>query len=231
MIDEFIPAAHLKKRYQVHGYFYDVHLEAQHLSCRSVLEIVRNDRAPVGPESLPDAVVIMMNPGSSKPLSGKSATIAHGRLLKFPGSLEEAKPDTTQYQVMRVMHYQDWGHVRVLNLSDLREAKSPIFAKKYLSLESEYGYGEHSIFSPARGDELATALKRKKGAPIMCAWGTSEKLASLIAQCMKAIRKHGPIVGLKKAGAPDRYFHPLPNLQVDKVAWVANIVALLASAQ
>ena len=86
---------------------------------------------------------------------------------------------------MRVMHYQNWGHVRVLNLSDLREAKSPIFAKKYLSLESEYGYGfeygygEHSIFCPARADELATALKRKKGAPIMCAWGTSEKLASL----------------------------------------------------
>lgn len=69
----FIPAKTLKAKYDVFGYFYSVEVGTKTVvDCRSVLEIVEKTHAPEKTSVLsnrkPDAVFIMMNPGSSRPL-------------------------------------------------------------------------------------------------------------------------------------------------------------------
>ena len=47
------------------------------------------------------------------------------------------QPDNTQYQVMRVAVACGWSHVRVLNLSDLRDPKSGSFLERVNALEDD----------------------------------------------------------------------------------------------
>jgi hypothetical protein len=66
----FTPAQQLKDKYHVFGHFYSVRVAATKVvDCRSVLEIVEKPHAQentsVLSRSKPDAVFIMMNPGSS----------------------------------------------------------------------------------------------------------------------------------------------------------------------
>ena len=76
-MSNFIYAAELKKTFRCYGHFYRLNIEGQEpLLCRSVLEITSLPReavgaatdpddlfaAPSAERSLPDAVVIMMNP-------------------------------------------------------------------------------------------------------------------------------------------------------------------------
>ena len=46
-----------------------------------------------------------MNPGSSQPLVPVDNRIHTGAVHELRVSLVPTKPDTTQYQVMRVMHF------------------------------------------------------------------------------------------------------------------------------
>lgn len=230
MKTEFIKAADLKKKYAIFGNFYARKINAaHHITGRNVLEIVSHDICPLLAKDvepmLPDAVVIMMNPGSSEPLEdiGYQPTLSRNAAIDY--NLVSTKPDTTQYQVMRVMHYLEWQHVRVINLSDLREAKSPLFIKKFGLLERELDFHLHSIFAPQRSDELAAALKRKPNAPLINGWGVSEKLDPLIARALPALPKPETMFGIVKPDlTPLKYFHPLPTLQRDKNLWVENIV-------
>ncbi|MFM9962027.1 MAG: hypothetical protein ACKV2Q_12470 [Planctomycetaceae bacterium] len=132
----FIPAEELKSRYDVFGHFYSVRVSRNTVvHCRSVLEIVEQADSPdelsVLSKQKPDAVFIMMNPGSSRPLVAVNNRIDAEELHELPISLVPTKPDTTQYQVMRLMHHCEWRHVRVLNLSDLRCSKSAEFFKQF----------------------------------------------------------------------------------------------------
>jgi hypothetical protein len=224
---DFIYAKDLKKLFQVRGHFYDVLVGGKRVPCRSVLEIVRAAPLGHGPTTDPDAIVVMMNPGGSKPLSSVPDLADHTQLWSTQKKLVLTKPDVTQYQIMRVMYFCRWNYVRVLNLSDLREASSASFVKQYRVLEQKHEYMKHSIFSTARAAELSTHLKRSTGAPIISAWGTSPQLAPLIGRCARRIRKHGDFIGLPHHEGEDRYLHPLPHLQIDKRAWVDSMVDLI----
>lgn len=129
---EFIPADELKRKFGVFGHFYSVLVAPKNVvECRSMLEIVVSEYDPKTTATLssrkPDAVFIMMNPGSSRPLTEVDNRIHAKAIHELPISLVPTKPDTTQYQVMRVMHHCEWRHVRVLNLSDLRCPQSSVF--------------------------------------------------------------------------------------------------------
>ena len=119
-------------------------------------------------------VFIMMNPGSSRPLAEVDNSIHAEAIHDLTITLVPAKPDTTQYQVMRVMHYFEWRHVRVLNLSDLRCPQSGLFFKQFKGLEEEHLFDSHSVFSDRRTDELA--LKLTSGISVIRAWGVSPNL-------------------------------------------------------
>ncbi|WP_442484455.1 DUF1643 domain-containing protein [Aeoliella sp. SH292] len=175
-------------------------------------------------KKVPDAVFIMMNPGSSKPLIGVNQQINSGAINKLKVSLVPSMPDTTQYQVMRIMHFKGWRHVRVLNLSDIRSPKSPEFIKMFQRLENDFGFESHSVFSEQRNDELRAKLPRRRHLSIVLAWGVSDRLAPLIERCMKQLPKEKKFFGLMQPGTTNRYRHPLPSLIKDQRSWVDEMM-------
>lgn len=232
---QFIPAEDLKSKYGVFGHFYSIEFAPKNIvDCRSVLEIVAKGSAPDDTarisERKPDAIMIMMNPGSSKPLVAVDNHVHAKWIQDLPVSLVSTKPDTTQYQVMRLMHYCDWRHVRVLNLSDLRCSKSNAFFKQYKALEID-GFDSHSIFSKRRANELASKLTRHKAVPVIRAWGVSSELDILIDRCTSRLAKSKTIKGLLKEDMENKYLHPLPSLQSQKRLWVDRMIEQLLGAK
>ena len=227
MMVRFIPAEELKKTYGVFGHFYSVQVAPKKVvECRSVLEIVETDHAPKKTTDLshrkPDAVFIMMNPGSSRPLTEVNNRIHAKAIHELPISLVPTKPDTTQYQVMRLMHYCEWQHVRVLNLSDLRCPKSGVFFKQFKELEEDLSFDAHSVFSDRRNDELASKLVN--GISVIRAWGVSPHLDPLIDRCIAKLTRAKAVRGLMKEGTTNKFLHPLPSLQSQQVEWVNRMV-------
>lgn len=224
---EFIRAEDLKRKFTVFGHFYSVQVAPEQLvECRSVLEIVESEFVPQKSGALsgrtPDAVFIMMNPGSSRPLAAVDNCIHARAVHKLAVSLVPTKPDTTQYQVMRVMHCCHWRHVRVLNLSDLRCSKSGLFFKQCKGLEEDHLFDAHSVFSERRADELA--LKLIDGIPVVCAWGVSPHLDPLIDRCRAKLTKANTVRGLLKDGTTNKFLHPLPSLQSQQMDWINRMV-------
>jgi len=221
----FIPASELKQDYGVFGHFYSVELASQEVvDCRSVLEIADKSCTGNGYEGLsqrqPDAVFIMMNPGSSKPLVEVDNHIPARTIHKLSVVLVPTKPDTTQYQVMRLMHFQEWRHVRVLNLSDIRSPKSAEFIKRFQRLEAESKFEAHSVFADARTDELSFKLPQNKRIPVVLAWGISDKLSPLIERCMPRLSGRRNLRGVLEPGTTNKYRHPLPSLQKAQRHWL-----------
>ncbi|MBU0971061.1 MAG: DUF1643 domain-containing protein [Proteobacteria bacterium] len=224
----------LKKSFGVFGHFYSVDLSSgERIECRSVLEIAAKTHTPPDINLLSkkaaDAVFIMMNPGSSRPLEAVEHVISEKQAADLNVSLVSTMPDTTQYQVMRLMHYCSWSHVRVLNLSDLRNPRGGDFAVQYRDIEDRTGFKAHSLFSDERGGERICKLKRKSRAPIVFAWGVSPDLEPLIERCLAKVSGMPGCTGLLKPQTLNRYFHPLPTLQRAKMQWVDNMVTLINS--
>jgi hypothetical protein len=223
----FLPAESLKHRFDVFGHFYSVIVAPKRvIECRSVLEIVHSESAPLLAASLahrtPDAVLIMMNPGSSRPMTAIDNRIQRRAMHRLPVSLVPAKPDTTQYQIMRLMHFCEWKHVRILNLSDLRCSRSNEFFRQFRELETETAYEEHSIFAPQRQEELAQKLVGN--VPVIRAWGVSPHLNPLIDRSLRGRPETTADKGLLKAGTTNKFLHPLPSLQSQKRAWLNRMV-------
>lgn len=231
---EFIPAAKLKGSYEVFGHFYSVDLKSgERIDCRSVLELITPQRKPSNlgllAEQLPDAIFIMMNPGSSEPLEEVHHIVPEDGIGQLEISLVRTKPDITQYQVMRAMHYCGWAHVRVLNLSDMRDPQSGKFVERYSQIERSTGFTAHSLFSDERACELARKLVKNPQTPVVCAWGVSPDLEPLIDRCLARVSKLPGLTGLLKPETRNKYFHPLPTLQSGKIKWVDDMVALINS--
>lgn len=123
---------------------------------------------------------------------------------------------------MRLMHRFGWQHVRILNLSDIRQPKSNQFFQIAMELEEIELLG-HSIFSDTRQNELRKKLNLKAKAPVICAWGVSPMLTNLATQCIGRLSRSEKVVGLRKADVIHGYYHPLPSLQAAKEKWVADM--------
>lgn len=231
---EFIYAADLKKRFTCYGHFYElVLMNGDRAKCRSVLEIVDPSIPQDNPSDIsemePDVVVVMMNPGSSHPKD-----IFHiDEEIEYPrdrGSMRKelvlTQPDNTQYQVMRVAVHRNWKHIRVLNLSDLRDPKSGSFLQKVDALSGIMGGHVHSMFCRERADELAHSLKRKSRTPILSGWGQDAGLIPLAAQCMKRLEGE-PVCTVTSDVHPLLNAHPSPMLQSKKLQWLESVVGEL----
>ena len=229
MTNSFTYAGQLKKRYRCYGHFYAWEQSGFELPSRSVLEIVDRTQLDVAPESLSsrpaDAVVIMMNPGSSRPLEGGPIPQLSSPLAIDEKSLVLTQPDNTQYQLMRIGLLQQWAHIRVLNLSDLREPKSVQFIKKINALENVRGGGLHSIFAPERSQECEQALARKRD-PLLLGWGQHLDLVPLAAQCMARL-EGARTLGVPSALHPLLNAHPSPMMQQQKEQWLASMIEAL----
>ena len=228
---EFMYAAELKKRFTCYGHFYELALmNGETEKCRSVLEIVdtavpQNDPSAIS-EVKPDVVVIMMNPGSSRPkVEGHVDEV-----LEYPASgnpmkkkLVLTQPDNTQYQVMRVAVSRDWKHIRVLNLSDLRDPKSGSFLQKAAALSGLIGGHVHSLFCEERAEECARSLERKTKTPILLGWGQDTGLLPMVELCLEKISGQ-PICTVPSDLHPLLNAHPSPMLQKKKLQWLETIL-------
>jgi hypothetical protein len=237
---DFIYAAELKKTFRCYGHFYRLHVEgvAPQL-CRSVLEITseagfrtdpsnlfRNSNAA---QSLPDAIAIMMNPGSSHPIEeGDTNSLLTMPLpAGFHKPLILTQPDNTQYQIMRIMVSMHWKHIRVLNLSDLRDPKSPSFIARTQKLAAAQPSGPtHSLFCKTRTIEREAMLHRKTGAPFIIGWGQDSGLIPLAKQCLSCLEGER-IIAVPAGTDPVLTAHPSPMLQKKKEAWLEAILQAL----
>ena len=231
---EFLYAAELKKRYKCYGHFYElVMMSGERVKCRSVLEIVDTAIPQENPSDIsemkPDVVAVMMNPGSSHPrdIYHMDAEIAYPQAgWRARKELVLTQPDNTQYQLMRVAVAKGWRHIRVLNLSDLRDPKSGSFLQKVEGLGEMMGGHTHSIFCRERSAEYSHALLRRDRAPILLGWGQDAGLIPLAEQCLKCLE--GESTRTVSSGVhPLLNAHPSPMLQSKKLLWLDRMMAEL----
>lgn len=180
--------------YQIDGYKFRSHLDIQKFNSS---------------RKTPDVIVVLMNPGSSRPING----------VDNASEATEAIPDRTQSQIMLVMLSCGFEYARILNLSDIREPKSNEFYKKMVELESK-GIA-HSIFDDRRKEDLSKLWVND--VPVIFGFGVSHKLKKLALKALEVCKVQKPY-GVQKSGVVHGYFHPLPPIYSKQQEWV-NIVS------
>lgn len=224
------PAETLKKDFVAYGRYYQLQLGGiGERRMRSVLEIAHRELNidPAELEKQPaNAVVIMMNPGGSRPSSDDA--LINERPDAERHGLVAAVPDRTQYQIMRLMRCFNWMHVRVLNLSDIVEPKSSLFYP-LIARSEKVGFSRHSIFAPDREQECKYRLSRMQRSPIICAWGVNKSLAPLAHRVLARTDERAALCGFQKKGYKDRYYHPLPQSRSRQEQWLVNAKGVICS--
>jgi hypothetical protein len=216
---EFIRACELKKKFSVFGHFYKLKIGRALFDCRSVLEIVLIGTS-VGNLSRPCAVVVMMNPGSATPVD---KNYVEDELLpsdisssSWSKELIPTNPDLAQYQIMRLMLLEGWNHVRILNLSDLRNPRSSSFSDDFCRANNLDSSNPHSMIDPSRRSELLTYCN---DAPyIIAGWGREKVLYESAENFLNAIESVSGI----DVGYPN-YYYPSPSFHKYKIYWLENI--------
>ncbi len=218
----FIVANDLKPIYGVIAQFEDRNIDEVEFKCRSKL-IIYNIKG-IYSSSKPDAFVVMMNPGSSQPIEEQQSKSTYS-VVQLLGLTEEGfldtKPDNTQYQIMRVMQVRGWNYIVVLNLSDIRNAKS----EEFLSKINDYPDGL-SIFSNSRKDELTSLLCHNTEAPIIAAWGIDRRLRDLISKATSCLSDRNICGRLKD---DQFYYHASSIRYQDKLKWLSECIESLPS--
>ena len=215
---EFVYADELKRSFSVRGHFYDVEIAGKVFPCRSVLEIIANagDSEATG---VPDAVVIMMNPGSSRPLDisyiPKCYSVSDVLDGGWSRELIPARPDNAQYQLMRLMLLKRWKHVRVLNLSDLRNGNSGSFSVDFEDAQKRDPSSPHSIIHPKRLGGLQRDCAGSSR--IVAAWGSTEVLRNAAIAFLSEI----PGVQGLQLDYP-WYRYPSPYRKDQKIDWLIS---------
>ncbi|EMY8533559.1 DUF1643 domain-containing protein [Bacillus paranthracis] len=215
----------MKSEFAYFGHFYELFLGNYTVRCRSVLEIVRVKEG-VNQESAVDAVVIMMNPGSSEP-SNEGNPVERIDIENFVMDFNSRKlvrtiPDLTQSRITKIMDYKNWNHVRVLNLSDIREKKSGELSKKIREFEKKNLSMVHSIFSPQRKKERFNLISRE--VPVIVAWGGIPCTHKYMERCLVELESRQiKVFGIFSNEEKRYYHHPLTT----KLSWCSKMKELL----
>ena len=213
-------ASQLLAIFAVYGRFYEKRIAGVPEQLRDRLEI-----APIAwsihevVDREPDLLVVMMNPGASRPLDALWSQSSESGFVP-------TQPDRTQYQIMHLLLAAQkaglsWQHARVLNLSDLRTPKSAIFLEK---LNRYMDDDSHSLFSKTRTSER-DALFGCRTTPVLCAWGMSPQFGALAARALAAASGH-PLLGLSADGLA--YRHPLPQRHDLQLQWSDLVAAQIS---
>ena len=210
---------------RIHGHFYRFDDCQEQYSGRSTLEIVRTPFLSVDEFlcSVPDIVVIMMNPGSSEPRDPQlnPELVADPALVHHNPLLVDTIPDETQCSILQLMEHKSLSHVRVLNLSDIREANSAELLKK-LTRENP-NIGRHSIFSETRCHELQLRLRATLCLAVL-AWGKDTRLRFLAEACVNALPPNYKRLGQRVHQDYHLYSHPWQRSARAKAEWIDAII-------
>lgn len=209
----------LREKYHCYGHFYNLIVNKKSILCRSVLEIVEagsnldNEIKPTN--HTPDAITIMMNPGGSEPDLTKISNYiehqiddTHFNIDFMKKRLVRAVPDTTQDRIMNIMNVMKWKHVRILNLSDVREKNSTYLNTHIQKFNSALDSSIHSIFSSKRKEEMELAMTKRITPIVIFGWGTHESLETIAEYAFKFITNENNMkyVGIKQEKY--NFYHP-----------------------
>lgn len=223
---EFIYADDLKSTFNVKGCFYELDINNTIFKCRNRLDITSefyngSDKA--------DIIVVMMNPGSSKPKNKNHVEprYSFNELDKLiTPDLIETIPDNTQYQIMRLMVENNWDYAVILNLSDLRNGNSSEFSKLFDIMSiADYSHPD-SIFSDLRKNEIDTILSNCKTNNVLVGWGSLLNQQEFMKKAIKKFVNHN-LIGIKSNKCEYCYAHPSPQQKTQKVAWLESISMLI----
>ncbi|ELA7328519.1 hypothetical protein Q9X94_004711 [Vibrio alginolyticus] len=216
---EFVYAKELKTKFSVYGHFYDLKIKNEIFKCRSVLEVVSKSVVEIS-SSKPCAVAVMMNPGSSKPLNADYVPKAYSIDQIISSSWEKeivpTRPDNAQYQIMRLMLLNKWKHVRVLNLSDLRNGNSGDFSIEFQKAEALDNSNPHSLTHKHRKRELEQYCSESK--TVIVAWGSTAVLRESAETFLKQVPN---VRGVPLENPWFRY--PSPYNKQQKLDWLESM--------
>jgi hypothetical protein len=221
----------IKDQFHCYGHFYNIFQAGQKVAeCRSVLEIVRktaNITIRNASHLIPDAVVIMMNPGTSYSLDTVPERMDLETFeIDFENKrLVTAHPDATQPRIMKLMNFKNWKHVRILNLTDIREGDSNRLGALMEAVEQITNTSVHSIFSDRRWRERKSALT-EDNVPILLAWGSVECISEYAEKCLVEVCSR-KILGVPSTQSELYFQHPLTR----RISWYNNMIELLEGAQ
>lgn len=222
---DFIYAEELKTKFKIYGHFYNLIIGAEIFNCRSLLEIISADSCNPKPDAA-NAVVVMMNPGSSRPIDPdyvpENFTIKQIFSPSWKKDLIDTRPDNAQYQIMRLMILQKWKYIRVLNLSDLRNGNSGNFNKDFVKASTHDKTFPHSIFNPGRVNELNGYINSKSLTTVVLAWGSESILIPVANKALEFLRNYN-YVGLSSDNKNPFYKYPSPYKKEAKLFWLENI--------
>lgn len=211
-----------------YGHFYRLTIGGVEYRCRSTLEIVRSrNQAPVESAAQssgefllnqqPDAVFVMLNPGSSHPRNGQESSNCISPCQiddDAKSNLVLACPDPTQKAIEIVMSRKQFDHVRVLNLFDIRDPESKSLVRRIrisLGLEEKNripyppNIQSYSIFSEERRCELRSRLNAGVRQMVIAAWTKKPSLDPFFRQFYQILEgEELRIHGLAARG----FYHP-----------------------
>ncbi|WP_226582570.1 DUF1643 domain-containing protein [Halobacillus litoralis] len=217
----------IKDGFYCYGHFYDMYKEDSKIAkCRSVLEIIRKNSSLSANElslAQPNAIAIMMNPGKSYPENSQPEriNIEEFNIDFLSKSLVLTNPDDTQTRIMKIMNNKRWNHVRVLNLSDIREEDSKKLGGLIRDFELRTQSNLHSIFSNSRYDEMIHALSNNR-IPILLAWGTEECIENHAEFCLSLVNSRRTF-GVPSSQSEYYFHHPLTR----RISWYSRMIDLL----
>lgn len=155
-------------------YYYGQFYRLGDVPCRSTLEIVDQEYEEPNEllERTPDGAVVMSNPGGARPLNGHNGPQrAPSRVHKNP-ELTRTCPDQAQESIVALMARKGFSHMRVLNLSDVRQGSK--FGKAVACGFLPEG---HSIFCEDRRCELRRRLAGQT--MVVAGWSYDKELGQL----------------------------------------------------
>ena len=191
----------MKEKFHITGFYYNI----DELRFRKYLNI-KHKKTKL---DNPDLMVVMMNPGSSKPLEQENCY--NKEVI--------AKPDNTQAQIMKLMCSLNFEYARILNLSDLREPKSQLFYNQ-IDLMNKLKI-PHSIFQEERKSDFEKFFIRNR--TTILGWGVNNKLRFLANDALDSIGNE-KIYGLLKPNTKNKYYHPLPPNARKQEKWLQDIL-------
>jgi len=210
-IDESEQQEKLDSQFEFFGSYYKVN----DVGFRNLLTVQRKGQT-VGSY---DALVIMINPGGSYPLNSDDYQDKVPLDTEKTG-LVPCNPDSTQYQICRLMNLRTLNNVAVINLFDICDTDSRNVFERYLSNKSLL---EESIFHSDRRNELNGIMAEiSETGPVIIAWGMNKSGSSIKKQIYnKVLVPSGrELFGWSKPGKEFHYYHPYPRGEENQ--WIRN---------
>lgn len=215
---DYLNANVLNQHYLTEGAFYQIELEGKSYHCRGLARITkRGSHADTA-----DALVVMVNPGSSQPIDKKYVIPPYNEnLMEIP--MVEANSDQTQHQLMRLMESRGWEMIFIINLSDLIDGSLAGF-QDALQVFRNHKNNKHSIFSGNRREQLNALISTNT--KIIVGWGIQPIKKEEMYEALRILGEYGKIFGVSHQTSP-YYLHPKPALIDNRKQWLVDMNNLL----